>query len=63
VSSGTNVRGSGNTPGGDPISTAGGGKAYPRVTTANTVRVGDVGNSGAILGDRSWIAILTDGLH
>jgi len=63
VSSGTNVRGSANIPGGDPISTAGGGKAYPRVTTANTVRVGDVGNSGAILGDRSWIAILTDGLH
>jgi phospholipid/cholesterol/gamma-HCH transport system substrate-binding protein len=63
VSSGTNVRGSANVPGGDPISTAGGGVAYPRVTTANTVRVGDVNNAAAVLGDRSWIAILTDGLH
>jgi hypothetical protein len=57
------VRGSANVPGGDPISTAGGNVAYPRVTTANTVRVGDVNNAAAVLGDRSWIAILTDGLH
>ncbi|PZS34115.1 MAG: ABC transporter substrate-binding protein [Pseudonocardiales bacterium] len=63
VGSGTNVRGSANVPGGDPISTTGGNYAYPRVTTANTVRVGDMGNAAALLGDRSWIAILTDGLH
>ncbi|MFN2519111.1 MAG: MCE family protein [Jatrophihabitantaceae bacterium] len=63
VSSGTNVRGASNVPGGDPISTAGGGVAYPRVNTANTVRVGATDGSSSILGDRSWIAILTDGLH
>ena len=32
-SSGVNVRGAQNVPGGDPISTAGGGVAYPRATT------------------------------
>lgn len=63
ASSGTNVRGAQNAPGGDPISTAGGGVAYPRVNTGNTVRVGATGGSASILGDRSWIAILTDGLH
>ena len=63
VSSGVNVRGAQNAPGGDPISTAGGDRAYPRLTTENTVRVGSTDGSGALLGDRSWIALLTDGLN
>jgi hypothetical protein len=37
--------------------------AYPRVTTENTVRLGDVGRRASILGDRSWIAILTTALN
>jgi phospholipid/cholesterol/gamma-HCH transport system substrate-binding protein len=49
-----NVRGSAHVPGGDPISVAGGGQAYPRVTTESV-------SSG--LGDASWLAVLTDGLH
>jgi phospholipid/cholesterol/gamma-HCH transport system substrate-binding protein len=63
VSSGTNVRGSANVPGGDPISASGGGVAYPRVTTGNTVRVGNTLDNAALLGDRSWIAILTTSLN
>lgn len=64
LSSGSNVRGSAHVPGGDPVSASGGGYAYPRVTTANTVRVS--GNSlygAAALGDRSWLAILTNSLN
>jgi phospholipid/cholesterol/gamma-HCH transport system substrate-binding protein len=63
ASSGTDVRGSQNVPGGDPISNSGGGVAYPRVTTENTVRLGDVGSRASILGDRSWFAILTTALN
>ncbi|MGH8961193.1 MAG: MCE family protein [Jatrophihabitantaceae bacterium] len=62
-SSGTDVRGSANVPGGDPISNSGGEVAYPRVTTQNTLRLGDVGGRASILGDRSWIAILTTALN
>lgn len=58
-----NVRGSANVPGGDPISTSGGGYAYPRVATQNTVRVGpSLGNSAA-LGDDSWVGLVTNALH
>jgi phospholipid/cholesterol/gamma-HCH transport system substrate-binding protein len=60
-STGINVRGSQNAPGGDPISTAGGGIAYPRVVTGNTVRVGSMGEDSS-LGDRTWLALLTNGL-
>jgi phospholipid/cholesterol/gamma-HCH transport system substrate-binding protein len=63
ASTGRNVRGVQNAPGGDPISTAGGNVAYPRVDTANTIRVGSTDGSAALLGDRSWIALLTNGLH
>ena len=63
ASSGQNVRGAQNAPGGDPISTAGGNVAYPRVDTANTITVGTTDGSAALLGDRSWEAMLTDGLH
>jgi phospholipid/cholesterol/gamma-HCH transport system substrate-binding protein len=64
ASTGQNVRGAQNAPdGGDPISTATGNVAYPRVDTANTISVGTTDGSAALLGDRSWIALLTNGLH
>jgi phospholipid/cholesterol/gamma-HCH transport system substrate-binding protein len=63
ASSGVNVRGSANVPGGDPISESGGGVAYPRVTTASTVRVGNTSGKAALLGDRSWIGVLTTALN
>ena len=63
ASSGTNVRGSANVPGGDPFSPSGGGVSYPRVTTANTVTLGTLDTRASILGDRSWIAILTTALN
>ncbi|MDT4950785.1 MAG: phospholipid/cholesterol/gamma-HCH transport system substrate-binding protein [Pseudonocardiales bacterium] len=62
VSSGTNVRGSANVPGGDPISISGGGVAYPRTVTDNTVQIG-TSLQNTNLGDGSWLALLTDGLH
>lgn len=63
VSSGVNVRGSANVPGGDPMSFSGGGVAYPRATTQNTVSVGDDSGTAAIMGNRSWLAILTTALN
>ena len=60
---GTNVRGSQNAPGGDPISTSGGQVAYPRVGTSDTVHVGTTGSTPSGLGDRSWLTFLTNGLH
>lgn len=62
-SSGINVRGAQNAPGGDPISTNGSGIAYPRVNTANTVTVGTTDGSSDLLGDKSWTVMLTNGLH
>jgi phospholipid/cholesterol/gamma-HCH transport system substrate-binding protein len=62
-SSGVNVRGSANVPGGDPISATGGGIAYPRGVTASTVTVGTSLNNAGLLADNSWEAILTDSLH
>jgi len=62
-SSGTNIRGSANVPGGDPISVTGGSVAYPRASTASSVRVGTSLNSAGLLADESWLAILTDSLH
>jgi phospholipid/cholesterol/gamma-HCH transport system substrate-binding protein len=59
----TNVRGSANVPGGDPISISGGGYAYPRVTTQNTLRVGNPLATTATLGDGSWLGMITDALH
>jgi phospholipid/cholesterol/gamma-HCH transport system substrate-binding protein len=63
ASSGTNIRGSAHVPGGDPISTSGGGVAYPRATTANTVTVDTSLNAAGVLGDQAWVAVLTAGLH
>jgi phospholipid/cholesterol/gamma-HCH transport system substrate-binding protein len=63
ASSGVNVRGSANVPGGDPISTMGGGVAYPRGTTDNTVRVDTSLDRAGLLGDKAWVAALTVSLH
>lgn len=70
VSSGVNVRGSANVPAdgpglpaGDPISNSGGGVAYPRVSTENTVKLGNMSSSAALLGDKSWLSILMTSLN
>jgi phospholipid/cholesterol/gamma-HCH transport system substrate-binding protein len=63
VSSGTNVRGSANVPGGDPISASGGGVAYPRGTTQNTINVGTQLDKAGVLGDKAWVAMLGNALN
>lgn len=63
VSSGTNVRGSANVPGGDPISPSGGGVAYPRGTTQNTINVGTQLDKSGVLGDKAWVAMLGNALN
>ena len=62
-SSGTSVRGSANVPDAPPIATQGGGVAYPRVSTDNTLRVGNAPQQAAVLADRSWVGILTAALN
>jgi phospholipid/cholesterol/gamma-HCH transport system substrate-binding protein len=62
-SSGVNVRGSANVPGGDPISASGGGVAYPRGTTQNTVTMSTRLNQAGILGDKAWVAFIGSALH
>jgi hypothetical protein len=57
------VRGSAHVPGGDPISLSGGGYAYPRSVTANTLRVGNPLPTSDTLGDASWVALVTASLH
>jgi phospholipid/cholesterol/gamma-HCH transport system substrate-binding protein len=66
----TDVRGAQNIPGGDPISDSAGSIVLPRAVTANTVKVGDrlavgTGSDGKsnLLGDNSWLTLLTDGLN
>jgi phospholipid/cholesterol/gamma-HCH transport system substrate-binding protein len=66
----TDVRGAQNVPGGDPIDTSAGSIVLPRAVTANTVKVGqklDVGTGSdgksSLLGDNSWLTLLTDGLN
>ena len=59
---GINVRGAQNAPGGDPISTAGAGQVYPRVITGNTVNVATTDGSSALLGDKAWTSMLLFGL-
>lgn len=59
------VRGAQNTPGGDPVSTAGGGAAYPRVAPGSSARgvlLGGTAGSGSLLADNSWLPLLTGGL-
>jgi phospholipid/cholesterol/gamma-HCH transport system substrate-binding protein len=62
-SSGVNVRGSQNVPGGDPLSASGGGVAYPRGITHNTVVLSTRLNGAGVLGDKAWVAYLTAALH
>ncbi len=57
------VRGAAHVPGGDPISVSGGGVAYPRTVTDNTLRVGPALPTTATLGDASWIGLVTASLH
>jgi phospholipid/cholesterol/gamma-HCH transport system substrate-binding protein len=63
----TNVRGSANVPGGDPVSVSGGGRAYPRTVTdnllGNAVNIGPSVPTSASLGDGSWLGLLTASLH
>jgi phospholipid/cholesterol/gamma-HCH transport system substrate-binding protein len=70
ASSGKNIRGSANVPGGDPVSIPSNVVAYPRAYTANTgskagstVYVGTSLNNAGVLADDSWVAILTDSLN
>lgn len=62
-SSGVNVRGAQNVPGGDPLSASGGTVAYPRGITHNTVVLSTRLNQAGILGDKAWVAYLTSALH
>ena len=67
-SSGVNVRGSANVPGGDPLSATGGGVAYPRGTTQNTssgtnFTLSTKLDRSGVLGDRAWVAMIGSALH
>lgn len=61
VSSGTNVRGSANIPGGDPF-TDPGKITLPSVSSDGAVNVGPSLDNAGLLGDQSWLAILTASL-
>jgi phospholipid/cholesterol/gamma-HCH transport system substrate-binding protein len=58
--SGTDVRGSANVPGGDPVSPSGGGVVY---RSARTPSVGTSLDKAGALGDDAWLAMLGSGLH
>ncbi len=66
----SDIRGAQNAPGGDPVDTSAGQYVLPRAVTANTLKVGDkldvgTGSDGksSLLGDNSWLTLLTDGLN
>jgi len=63
ASSGIDVRGSQNVPGGDPVSTSGGGVTYSSATTTAPVNIGTTSSNALVLGDDSWAAMLTNGLN
>lgn len=57
------VRGAQNAPGGDPVDTSAAGTVYPRAMTDNTVAVDTTsGAKAGVLGDKSWLTLLTEGL-
>jgi phospholipid/cholesterol/gamma-HCH transport system substrate-binding protein len=58
ASSGTEIRGSQHVPGGDPMVGSGGGVAYPRVNTSDTVRIGSLGSLSA----HPWMSLITGNL-
>ena len=67
-SSGTDIRGAENAPGGDPVTTGGGDTVYPRsvpgaAQPTSTIQVGGVMGSNAVLGDDAWLSLLDSGLH
>lgn len=65
-SSGVNVRGAQNVPGGDPLSASGGDVAYPRGITHNTEKTPTLStrlDRAGILGGKAWVADLTSALH
>lgn len=60
---GKDVRGSAHVPGGDPIALSGGGVAYPRTVTDNTLRLGPALPTTETAGDASWVGLVTASLH
>jgi phospholipid/cholesterol/gamma-HCH transport system substrate-binding protein len=57
------VRGAQNVPGGDPVDTSAAGAVYPGTTSGDSVAVGRSESAAAVLGDKSWLTLLMDGLH
>ena len=70
LGSATDVQGAQHAPGGDPVTTGGGGTVYPRsvpastsgVQSVRTVQLGGSMGSSGVLGDDSWLPLLTGGL-
>jgi phospholipid/cholesterol/gamma-HCH transport system substrate-binding protein len=60
---GKEVRGAAHVPGGDPISLSGGGYAYPRAVTQNTLRFGAAPTAAETTGDGAWVGLMTAALH
>jgi phospholipid/cholesterol/gamma-HCH transport system substrate-binding protein len=61
----SNVRGAQNAPGGDPMSTSGGGTVYPRAVPGadRWMAIGGTTATAGLLADNSWMPLLTGGLH
>lgn len=60
----SSVRGAQNAPGGDPVSTGGGGTVFPRaVAQPATVQLGGSMAGAGLLADNSWLPLLTGGLR
>jgi phospholipid/cholesterol/gamma-HCH transport system substrate-binding protein len=61
----TSVRGAQNAPGGDPVTTGGGGTVFPRTVPARqaTVQLGGSMAAAGLLADNSWLPLLTGGLR
>lgn len=70
LSSTTEIRGAEHAPGGDPVTTGGGGTVYPRAVpqsgdaagSVQTIQLGGSMASAGLLADNSWLPLLTDGL-